>query len=589
MKKRIGGALLLIAIAVVLNSLYQRYDPGHLPTPPALAPSTALYFNGLIYTGVPEAPWAEAMVTRGDKLVFIGSNEEASTSWGRPELRVDLGGKFVMAGIVDAHTHPGMVAILAEDEETVASPMPAKPKQAIFDWLRQYKKENLFTLVISQGEWDVAEFLPDGPNKAALDEVFPLKPVILFDNSGHSTWVNSAMMKLLGVNKDTPDISRNISEFVRDEQGEPTGWVKEFALMPYLQGLMMPDEKELRAGLLKQLNFLASQGVTTVWDAGNFDMDDPVYTELAALDRAGLVPLRYEGSYHIWNPLQIDTATEELLRLRDKYTGEKLHFNTVKIHFDGVAEILTAGMLEPFATDNDNRGGILFTLERLVEFMLELDQAGIDLHMHVVGDRATRTALDAWEVAADEKGERLGIQLTLSHLETVHPDDIPRFKLLGVHANFTPHWFGGKVFGEAGSINLGPERASRSQVVGHFMKAGANVTLSSDVVSGAEAYRSNPFIGIEMSVTRQEFGASAEVEVLSPADAVVKVEDALRAYTRNGAQQLGREHLIGTLEAGKFADFIVLDANPLTVDIKLVHQTHPVATVIGGQLVFGRL
>ncbi len=121
------------------------------------------------------------------------------------------------------------------------------------------------------------------------------------------------------------------------------------------------------------------------------------------------------------------------------------------------------------------------------------------------------------------------------------------------------------------------------------MKAGANVTLSSDVVSGAEAYRSNPFIGIEMSVTRQEFGASAEVEVLSPADAVVKVEDALRAYTRNGAQQLGREHLIGTLEAGKFADFIVLDANPLTVDIKLVHQTHPVATVIGGQLVFGRL
>ncbi|MCP4813104.1 MAG: amidohydrolase family protein, partial [Planctomycetaceae bacterium] len=203
--------------------LYQRYDPGHLPTPPALAPSTALYFNGLIYTGVPEAPWAEAMVTRGDKLVFIGSNEEASTSWRRPELRVDLGGKFVMAGIVDAHTHPGMVAILAEDEETVASPMPAKPKQAIFDWLRQYKKENLFTLVISQGEWDVAEFLPDGPNKAALDEVFPLKPVILFDNSGHSTWVNSAMMKLLGVNKDTPDISRNISEFVRDEQGEPTG------------------------------------------------------------------------------------------------------------------------------------------------------------------------------------------------------------------------------------------------------------------------------------------------------------------------------------------------------------------------------
>ena len=150
----------------------------------------------------------------------------------------------------------------------------------------------------------------------------------------------------------------------------------------------------------------------------------------------GLLPVRYEGSYHVWNPAQIDIAREELLLLRKKYAGNKLRFNTVKVHFDGVAEILTAGMLEPFATDPGNRGGILFSTDRLTAFMLELDEAGIDLHMHVVGDRSTRTALDAWELAASEKGERLGIQLTLSQLETVHPDDIPRFKAMGVHAPF---------------------------------------------------------------------------------------------------------------------------------------------------------
>lgn len=557
--------------------------------PPEKAPDSAVYFNGRLYTLEESNPWAEALVTQGDQIAFVGSNAAATAFAGDHAVRFDLGGQVVLPGIIDSHTHPGLVAILGGDgeEHGDSGKMPGRPREKLFEWLEDHASTYWWQLTVMQGEWDVAEFLPEGPNKNDLDAIFRYKPTILFDNSGHSLWVNSSTLRLLGVDKDTPDLSDGISYFVRDERGELTGWVKEFALMPYIGDLLLPEEAELKERFVAHLNFMSSRGVTTVWDAGNFDMDDAVYKVAAELDRANLLPVRYEGSYHIWNPTQIDGAKDELLRLRRKYEGEKLKFNTVKIHFDGVAEVLTAGMLEPYDTDPGNRGGVLFTAQRLSRLILELDKEAINLHLHVVGDRATRTALDALELAESQKGKALSIEFTLSHLETVHPNDITRFVALGVHANFTPHWFGGTVFGEAGSINLGPERSSRSQVVNQFFQENANVTLSSDVVSGGEAYRADPFIGLEMSVTRQEFGSSDTAPILSPAFARLSREDAIAGYTINGAKQLGQSAAIGSLAIGKLADFVVLDRDPFTVADKSIHRINPVATVLGGQLVNG--
>ena len=230
-------------------------------------------------------------------------------------------------------------------------------------------------------------------------------------------------------------------------------------------------------------------------------MDDAVYQVAHDIAREGNLPLRWEGSYHIWAPDQIDIAAESLLRLRERYSHGKLQFNTIKIHYDGMQDILTAGMLESYVTDPDNYGGVLFTPQRLSSFMQELDGHGIDLHLHAAGDRATRNILDAVEQARGALGRPLGIEVTLSHLFSVADSDIERFPELNVHANFTPHWFGGTVFGDARQINVGPERAGRSQLVGHFVRRQASVTLSSDVVHNPR--RVNPFIGIEMSITRK--------------------------------------------------------------------------------------
>jgi predicted amidohydrolase YtcJ len=322
-------------------------------------------------------------------------------------------------------------------------------------------------------------------------------------------------------------------------------------------------------------------------DAGSFGSHWQVYEAVSELDREGDLPVRYFGSFHVWAPEHLDIAIDELLALREKYGSERLIFETIKIHFDGVAEIMTAGMLEPYETAPDNRGGVLFDSERLARFIGDLNREGLDLHLHAVGDWATREVLDAVEQARAEQGE-LTIEVSLAHLETVAPEDIPRFGALGVHANFTPHWFGGTAFGSAGAHNIGGERASRSQVVGEFLLAGANVTLSSDVVSEAESYRAAPFLGIQMSVTRREYD-DPDGSVLPPASARLPLDAAIEAYTLGGARQLGQASRLGSLEVGKRADFLILDDNPFEVDINQLHKVVPRAVVVGGAVESGSL
>ena len=591
---RIGYLTLLSSVvaATVACGGLQQEDA----TPEPTAATETAYVNGRIYTQDPDLPWAESFVTRGDRIVFVGTTEDALQYADGDARSVDLQNRFVMPGVIDAHTHPGLIATgadlsvldAAEGNETPANAdrMPSRPREATLAWLRQYAADHPFALVIRQGVWDLSAYVPDGPHKRDLDEISSLRPIILNDNSGHSVWVNSAFLRLFDIDRDTPDVSSNLSHFVRDENGEPTGWVKEFALLPYFGDRFVPDADELKERLLKYLNYMSSQGITTLWDAGSFNMNDAVYRAAHDIAREGRLPLRWEGSYHIWAPEQIDTAVASLMRLREKYAHGKLQFNTIKIHYDGMQDILTAAMLEPYVTDPDNSGAVLFTTQRLSAFMQELDAHGIHLHLHSSGDRATRNILDAVEQARESLGRPLGIEVTLSHLFSVADSDIGRFQELDVHANFTPHWFGGTSYGDAREINVGPERGSRSQLVGQFMRRGGNVTLSSDVVYNA--LRVSPFIGIEASMTRREPG-DADAVTMPPLDARISLEQALAGYTINGARQLGSEERIGVIKAGLLADFIVLPQDLFETDVERIHSVEPSATVVAGELRSGNL
>jgi predicted amidohydrolase YtcJ len=549
--------------------------------------------NARIYTENEREPWAKALVVRGEQIAYVG--EPGTAEWTRlvgPGTPVhDLKNRLVVPGFIDAHTHPGLTAMMGSGDPKIdeVEMMPAPGRAETFKWLRRYAKAHPGQDLVMLGAWDVASFLPEGPNRRDLDAIWPNTPVVVFDNSGHSVWVNSAMLNKLGIDARTPDLSPGISVFVRDPNGEPTGWIKEFAAMHAFGPLLMPAPAEFRARLTKHLAFLASHGVTTLYDGGNLGLEDAVYGELAALDRAGKLPIRYFGTYHIWDPSQIDHAVSEIKRLRAAYGGPHLRFDTVKIHYDGVIEVLTAAVLEPYATDPANRGGVLYDHHRLARFIQELDAEHLNLHLHVVGDRATREALDAVEEARQLLGRPPAIEITLAHLQIVDPGDIGRFKPLGVHANFTPHWFGGTQFGRAGAITLGPERAQRDELAGTFWRAGANVTFSSDVTSSDEIPRTSPFVGLEMGMTRLDYAGGVDPDRRLLPDERLTMPQVLAAYTLNGARQLGISSETGSLEVGKKADFVIVSSDLFKLPHRRVHAATAIATVLDGTLTAGRL
>ena len=545
-----------------------------------------LYLNAELYDVAAGVARTRAFAVSGTDIVFVGSSEEADRKIDA-QATVDLAGRFVMPGIVDSHAHPGLVALIGEIEDSDEG-LPTDSKENFFDALEQYAELLKDEPLVVLGAWDVAMFLPDGPNKSDLDAIFPDQAVVLTDNSGHSTWMNSTALAMFGVDRDTPDLSPGVSVFVRDEFGEPTGWVKEFALMREIGQSLLRPAPEIKSRMEYYLSYLSDHGVTTLWDAGNFENDDVIYAVLQEMERAGNLPVRYEGSYHIFDPSQIEIAISELLRLRQAYGGERLKFTSIKVHYDGVVEIGTAGMLRPFVIEPDNRGGFLFKAERLAKFLLELDEHNIDIHLHSVGDGATREILDAVEIVHDQ-GNELGIEVTISHLEHVSEDDFPRFAELGVHANFTPHWWGGTYFGEAGEIYVGAEAIQRSQDGRALFDQNANVTFSSDVTTMSSHHRANPFVGIQMAVTRQEFDLGPNANVFGPKSSRVSRTQAIAAYTINGARQLGRENEIGSIQVGKRADFVVLPENLLTRETYSIQHLKPDAVFLNGQTVAGSI
>jgi predicted amidohydrolase YtcJ len=555
----------------------------------AVETETVLLTDARVYTGVPDAPWAEAVAIRGDRLVYVGSKEGAPGP-GDSVRTINLHGAFVMPGLIDAHTHPGLVAVRGSGDPARdrALALPDGSREQLFAWLRQFAREHPSDEPLFLRSWDVATFLPEGPNRKDLDAIFPTRPVLLFDNSGHSTWANTAMLAMLGIDEQTPDLSPGLSMAVRDASGQPTGWLKEFIATPTLLPMLVPPDPVFRARLKQFLGYLSSRGVTTVFDAGNYLIDRRVYSILSDLDRADELPLRYYGSYHVWRAPQMDDAIKQLLELRAKYGGRNLRFDTIKIHLDGLAEVMTARMLAPYAS-GESRGGILFDKERLVEFLLRLDAAGIDVHVHTAGDGATRDMLDAVQEARRNLGRPLQIQVTLAHLFVVSPEDMPRFRQLDVNANFTPQWFSGVQYGHAAVVTLGPERADRQQMARSLVRAGANVTFASDVVSSGGIPRSDPFVGIQMSMTRRELDGTQASDRNPREDEALTLPQALAAYTLAGARQLAIADEVGTLEAGKRADLVILDSDPFAVRIEALHHIKVKAVFHDGNLVAGAL
>ena len=538
--------------------------------------------NGQIYTVDDSQPWAEAVAIENGRFEYVGDADGVKAFVDSDTVEYDLQGRFVLPGLVDSHTHPGLVA---RSVDYVELPWTPETKKEMFDALVAYADENPDKEFIVGGRWPTGLFGEEGPNRHELDAVLPDRPVILTDTSGHAQWLNTKALEVLGIDRNTPDPIPGLSYLYRDADGEPTGWIKERAISAQLAAAGIGDQVSADS-LAGFLEYLSALGVTVVFDAGN---SEEGYKAAAELDRNNRMPLRYEGSYRIEVEDQFSGAVQELKRLRKTYGGKRLRFNTIKIMFDGVSEIRTSAVLEPFLGEEDYRGRTVVDAPRLSNFILELHDEQIDLHLHTVGDAAIRTALDAVEIAHAELGGQPDIRITFCHLEIIDEADFDRFKKLNIFSNFSPQWHGGHIQGA--ELTLGQDRYDRMFTVQPLLDRDVSVAFSSDITNAGKwrTDRASPFFGMQVGHTRlePEFGVKATIR--PPENERLSVEDMIRGYTLNGAAQLGLDNELGSIEVGKVADLVVLDRNLFEVSPSQIKSTKPTAVLMEGKLISGSL
>ncbi len=537
--------------------------------------------NARIYTVDVYRPWAEAVAVRDGEVVYVGDKSGASAYVGPDTTRYDLKGKLVLPGLIDGHTHPGMVG-LSHGELLLPD---VESKEELLSAIARLVAENPDTPVLRAGYWANELFDEDGPHKADLDRIVSDRPILLSDYWGHSFWVNSRALELGRVDRNTPDPIPGLAFYKRDAAGEATGWITESAASAFVGKFNKPTEAT-KEHVLRFLNFLSDRGVTTLLDAGNFGPDDEIYAIIARLEQEGRLPVRYHGSYTLFLPDQLPGAIKELKQLRRTYSSERIRINTIKLFLDGVLEIRTASVLEPYLDDPDNRGNLLLTQDQIRDLILELHEEKIDLHVHTVGGHAIKSTLNAVEEARGDLGVSLDTRVTLCHLEAMDDADINRFKDLGVVANFTPHWHGGD---NSALLPIVGDRALNMMRAQPLLSDGAVVTFSSDITVESEytSERANPFVGMQIGHNKQDFEGGADAPLRPPQSERLSLENLVRGYTINAAYQLRLDDRLGSIEVGKIADLIVLDQNLFEVDRHEIHKIRPEAVFMAGELIRG--
>jgi predicted amidohydrolase YtcJ len=512
---------------------------------PEHATANLVVLDAAIQTMNPTQPQATALAVVGGKIAYVG-DEQGAQPWIGKDTRV-LRAKqaTVLPGLIDSHIHL-MEGALSLDSCTAAD------AQLTIEGLEPIIRD---CVANNPGDgWVIVESVNGAGFKAdrrALDAIVADRPVLLWGADGHSGWTNSAGLRVGGIDRNTKDPAGGKIE--RDRKGEPTGFLVDDALGELTANFPKASGEKRQELLLRALHDLKAVGVTTFLEANTSEPTIDTYIALVQKNqfhRKVTFALGSEGA-------ATDEEFARLKALRQKAEAfPPMRANLIKLFEDGVMEYpsQTAAMLEPYLENGKpgkNLGPLYHEKEPLTAFVERAAKEGFGMHIHVIGDRAARVALDAFD-AARKQGSKESYSLT--HLELVDPQDLPRFKQLDVVASMQLQWGQPDNYSvDAVLPYIGPERQGRLYPAKSLLDAGATLAGASDW----SVSTFNPFEAIAIAMSRKSV-KEPQREPLAP-DQAVSLQQMLTAYTLNAARMMGREQAVGSLEPGKDADFIVLD------------------------------
>ena len=553
---RTAAAILFIALTICCRAASAQTQQS--------SPVT-LFRNGHIYTNDPESPWADAMLVRGEEILAVGDEEEITALADKVGQTVDLEQHFVMPGFNDAHVHLGSAGEYWTSLQLVGVQSVAELQKRLSEAVAKQKEGEWIT---GQG-WDHT-FWPEKkfPNRQQLDAVSPRNPVILTHVSGHVAVANSLALQIAGITTATANPSGG--EIEKDENGEPTGMLKEGAAMRLVEAKVPAATMEQRRkGIELALADLAKFGVTSAQD--NSAWED--FLTYRALKKEGKLTVRITE----WLPFPAPLAKLEEMRREGSTTDPWLRTGALKMVTDGALGSRTAAMLVPYADDSSTSGIMTMEPEKLRALAIERDKAGFQLNFHAIGDRANRVALDAFEAAAKANGPR-DRRDRIEHAQVVALSDIPRFAKLQVIASMQPsHETSDMRWAEQ---RVGPERVKGAYAWASMEKFGVRLAFGTDY----PVEPITPFRGLYACVTR-ELPTGGPQGGWQPQEKI-SLGDCIRAYTSGSAYGEFMDGKKGELKAGEFADFIVLSDDLTKVEPRQYLGTTVLRTVVGGKTVY---
>jgi hypothetical protein len=535
-----------------------------------------VFLGGRVFTADAVRRFATALAVRDGRIMAVGHDDVRELA-GPATRVVDVGGGLVVPGFQDAHAHPAQGGM----ERRRCDLSEHTTRDDYLAAIRRYAEQHPDLGWITGAGWTLDAFPGGSPRREDLDAIAPDRPVLLTNRDHHGAWANSRALALAGLDDRTPDPGDGRID--RDPDGAPSGMLHEGAMALVARLVPDPSHAEQVTALLEAQSYLYSLGITGWQDAilgqyaGHPDASE-VYLDAA---RSGQLTARVVGALW-WDR----TRGAELVARREHLNAGRFAATSVKIMQDGIVENYTAGMLEPYldaAGQATGNAGLSFVDPAVLrECVPALDDAGFQVHVHTIGDRAVREALDAIEAARAANGPN-DLRHHLAHIQVVHPSDVPRFRQLGVVATMQPLW----AANEPQMVHLtlpflGPERARWQYPFGDLQRSGATLAGGSDWPVTSP----DPLEGIHVAVNRvlPESIGEAYDEPFLPEQSL-DLASALTAYTA-GSAYVNHCDAAGSMTVGQLADLAVLDRDVFEHPMEEIAAARVVATYVEGVEVF---